>query len=432
MTASTPAAERAAAPPAPAVAGEAPSATPADLRRTIADLCSAQRALASRPRAEIVRTIEGVVDDWLTPGSRWMDRASAALPTATGFSPAMIRYALPTMLEPLRSPALGELVAREADGRVAPRLVLHVLPGNLPGLAAIPAALSLAIGAAALLKPGRGDRVFPALFIASIAARDPELATCLAAAYWPGGHRDCEDVAIAAADLVIAAGDDATIADLAQRGRGRFIGHGHRISFAVVSRALAGERDSAAALALDTAVWDQRGCLSPQLCFVEGDVQDATAFATAVADELARLAVDLPPAEMTVGDRLAIRRFRDESEWARFDGEPARVVAAADEAAGTVVVEPRPALRPSPLGRSLRIMPIPTLASLREVLRPFRAVLEGAGVAVEPERRPAAAAVLRECGVHLVSPLGAMQRPPLDWRQGGRSRLGSWFGDDAA
>jgi hypothetical protein len=231
---------------------------------------------------------------------------------------------------------------------------------------------------------------------------------------------------------VIAAGDDATIADLERRTPGRFIGHGHRISFAVVSRALASDPVSAAGLALDTAIWDQRGCLSPQLCFVEGDLEAAMELAAAVTAALARLAESLPPAQLSVADRLAIRRLRDESEWATFDGERARVFALPDEAAGTVVVEPRAALAPSPLGRSLRIMPIASTAALCDLLRPFRGVLEAAGVAVEPDRRPALAAALQASGVHLISTLGAMQRPPLDWRQGGRLRLGSWFDADAS
>ena len=412
--------------------GIATPSTPADVARAIAALRAAQAALAGRSRAEIIATLSAVVDDWLASDSPWLARAIDLLPDATGFSAPMIRHALPAMLEPLRAPALAELVQREAGDRRGPGLILHVLPGNLPGLAAIPAALSLAVGSAALLKPGRGDRAFPALFIASLAARDPALAAGLAAPYWSGGDRGCEDLALAAADVVVAAGDDASIADLARRSRGRFIGHGHRISFALVTRPLAGDPASAAALALDTAIWDQRGCLSPQLCFVEGDREDATALATQVAAELARLAESLPPAQLSVGDRLAIRLLRDESEWARFDGERVLVFAADDEAAGTVVVEPRPAFRPSPLGRSLRVMPIASFEALIEILRPHRGVLEGAGLAAESDRGAPLAAGLEASGVHLVSPLGAMQRPPLAWRQGGRARLGSWLDSDAS
>jgi len=406
--------------------------SPSAVAQIIDALRVAQRHLSSRPRGEVIETLSAVVDDWLAPDSPWLARAVALLPSASGFSAPMIRRALPTMLEPLRAPALTELVQHQAGDRHGPALILHVLPGNLPGLAAIPAALSLAVGSAALLKPGRGDRVFPALFIASLAARDGALAACLAAPYWPGGDRGCEDVALAAADVVVAAGDDASIADLARRTRGRFVGHGHRISFALVTRPLAGDPASAAALALDTAIWDQRGCLSPQLCFVEGDREAASGFATQVAAELARLAESLPPAQLSVGDRLAIRRLRDEAEWARFDGERASVLAPDDEAAGTVVVEPRPAFRPSPLGRSLRVMPISSFEALIEILRRHRGVLEGAGLAAEPDCWAPLAAGLEASGVHLVSELGAMQRPPLAWRQGGRARLGSWLNSDAS
>src|SRR6185369_2697932 len=146
-------------------------------------------------------------------------------------------------------PALANLVAAEAGGRRGPELILHVLPGNLPALAAIPAALSLAVGSAVLCKPGAGDRVFPELFAASIRERDAQLGECIAACYWPGGDRACEGVALGAADLVVASGNDATIADLAARARGRFIGHGHRVSFAVVATEIARETTAAHAAA---------------------------------------------------------------------------------------------------------------------------------------------------------------------------------------
>lgn len=420
------------APGAPAGTGRRQadvSPAAADLAATIDGLRAAQRALAARPRAEVLAVLAAVADAWLAPASPWLERAVATLPAATGFSAPMIRRALPAMIEPLRAAELLPLVEHQAGARRAPALILHVLPGNLPGLAAIPAALSLAIGAAALLKPGHGDRVFPSLFIESVAARDPGLAAGLAAVYWAGTDRRTGDAALAAADLVVAAGDDATIADLARRTRGRFIGHGHRLSFAVVSAELAADDATAADLAFDVAAWDQRGCLSPQVCFVEGDRAAATAFAERLAAALLPLADALPPAPLSLGERLAIRRLRDEAEWVSFDGERPSLFAAADEAAGTVVVEPRPRLCPSPLGRSLRVMPIAACAALPELLAPHRALLEGAGLAAPPQRWAELAARLRAGGVHLVSRLGAMQRPPLDWPQGGRPRLAEWLSD---
>jgi hypothetical protein len=338
----------------------------------------------------------------------------------------MLRFALPAMLEPLRAAQLESLLAEQAGDRFGPPLIVHILPGNLPGLAAIPAALSLAIGSAALLKPGRGDRAFPALFIESLAARDAELAAALVAVYWPGGDRACEDVALGAADLVVAAGDDATIADLARRTRGRFIGHGHRVSFAVVTRDAVDDPCAAAGLAVDVATWDQRGCLSPQLCFVEGDFDAACGFGVRLATELVKQEAALPPAVMTTGERLAVRRWRDEAEWASFDGERYRLFAAADEAAGTVVVEPTAVFRPTPLSRCVRVLPLASFEELAAILAPLRGLLEGAGLAASPARWDGCVAQLSAAGIPLVSRLGTMQRPPLAWRLGGRPRLADW------
>jgi hypothetical protein len=400
--------------------------TPAELRRVIDSLRGSRAGLVAHAPNAVIAALSDVVAAWLAPHSPWRARAEALLPAATGFSAAMVRHALPTMLEPLASPALAERLAAEVGARRGPELILHILPGNLPGLAAIPAALSLAIGSTALLKAGRGDRIFPELFAASIAQRAPELGACVAACYWPGGERACEDVALEAADLVVAAGDDATIEDLAARSRGRFIGHGHRISFAVVTREVVAAPRAAAALASDVAIWDQRGCLSPQLCVVEGDRDTARDFGALVAAALRPLAHELPPARLSSAERLAVRRLRDDAEWQRLGGGSATLFALADEAEGTVVVEPAPVFLPSPLCRSLRVVPVADVDALSTLLAPARAVLECAGLCAGPERRPVFAARLTACGVHRVCALGEMQRPPLAWRQGGRPRVGEW------
>jgi hypothetical protein len=403
--------------------------SPAELTRTVAALRAAQRGLAVRPRGQIVAALTDVVDAWLAPDSPWRARAEALLPEATGFSPEMVRFALPAMLEPLRAPALTELLADEATGRAGPPLILHVLPGNLPGLAAIPAVLSLAVGSAALLKAGRGDRIVPSLFADSVAARDAEIGACIAARYWPGGERACEDVALAAAELVVAAGDDQTIAALAARAPGRFLGHGHRLSFAAIGAEIVADAAARAAaatgLALDVAIWDQRGCLSPQLCFVEGDSDTAQRVAEEIVAALRPLAEHLPPARLSSAERLAVRRFHDEAEWRGLAGEAVRVLSVGGEGEGTVVVEPAARVQPTPLQRSLRVMPIGQLEELETLLAPVRGALEGAGLAAG-DRQARLAQRLMDWGVHRVCGLGEMQRPPLTWRQGGRPRLADW------
>jgi hypothetical protein len=413
---------------APCTGDRMDSAGPQELTSIIARLRAAQARLAQRSTGDVLGSLEAVVTEWLEPDSPWRQEAEARLPEATGFSAPMIRYALPFTIEPLRAPAIAELLARELGGREprGPVVIAHVLAGNLPGLAAVPIALSLAIRSAALVKPGRGDRVFPEVFARSIAAADPELGACVAVRYWPGGDRACEAAVCDGAELVVASGGDTSIADLRARCRARFIGHGHRVSFAIVTREHAVDAAAADALALDASLWDQRGCLSPQLCFVEGDFAAAERFAAQVAAALARWAARLPPGATSLDEQAAVRRFRDEAEWSGIARGTAVLHAPRDSLAWAVAIEREPVFRPTPLCRTVRVMPVANPDDLPAVLAPARAVLEAAGVAAPPERRPALEALLGRSGVHRVCALGRMQRPPLAWPQGGRPRVADW------
>lgn len=410
-----------------------------ELTGTLERLREARRELARRPHKEIVAALERVVEAWLEPESRWRREAEALLPACTGFSPEMIRAALPTMIEPLRAPALRELLAKEVGRtdeiearleRGAPRLIVHVGAGNLAGGAAIPVVLSLALRAAALIKPASVDRVFPGLFRRSLAACDPLLGQCVAVHYWPGGAREIEERAFRAADLVIASGSDATIEDLRARCPARFLGFGHRISFAIVTGEIAADRSAsraaAADLAHDVSLWDQRGCLSPQICLVEGGHDTAGAFGEMLADELAAQARMLPPGRLALDERLELRRFRDEAEVRQLGDPACRLLASAGNLDWTVVVEP-PAFLATPLHRSVRVQALPDLGRLDSLLAPHRNWLEACGLAAPPARYDALASRIASSGVHRVCPLGHMQHPPLDWRQGGVARLGAWL-----
>src|SRR5207248_1555027 len=76
--------------------------------------------------------------------------------------------------------------------------------------------------------------------------------------------------ALGRAEVVVATGSDATLAALVPRLGRRLIAHGPRWSVAVVERAAAAEVD---AIALDVALHDQRGCLSPHAVYVTGDAR---------------------------------------------------------------------------------------------------------------------------------------------------------------
>lgn len=413
--------------------GALPLATATDLERILSELAAARdRIVARRPR-DIAAVIARLAEDWTRPDSPWMASAIDQLADAGPHSRPMLAATLPRMIEPLCGSALDELVQREfgdwaeLDRPLTPHLILHVLPSNLPAHAAIPASLSLLLRSTALLKAGRDDRLFPSLWIDSLREVDPEIGACVATAYWPSANRALLGTAMAAADLVVASGSDPAIDALRRNFRGRFIGLGHRISFAVVGRECR-SASTAELLAEEVAICDQLGCLSPQVCFVEGGRNAAAEFARWVCAALARFAVSLPASPMSVGEVLDERRFRDAAAWRGYHGGMPMLFAVSESAgSGAVAVEEDIALEPTPLHRCLRMVPIECAESLGTVVGPHRRHLEAAGLAVDDGRFEILADRLRDAGVAHVVRVGEMQRPTLAWQPGGRPRLADWL-----
>lgn len=418
---------------------ELPELNPGQLRAAIDVAQRAAARLRLRPVDAVLASIDRVIATWLEPDSAWRRRAEQALPGATGFSQPMIRHGLPLLLEPLRARAIGALLddelgdrtildARAQDCRaIGPALITHVLSGNIPGLAAAPIVLSLALKSAALVKSAAGDPVFPALFAASMREVDEELAQCLVVTHWRGGDTAIEEVAFSAADTVVASGSDASIAAIGSRVRGRFIGHGHKVSFAVIGAECLGDaaaaHDLAHRLAYDVSLWDQQGCLSPQLCYVEaGSSVTLEQFAGLLAEALASFALELPPRTLSIEEKAEILRFRQTTEW-----HGARTLrASAHSTDWTVSIEPDAEFLPSCLNRCIRLKVVGDVVALGAALAPHRPHLEAVGLAVGARRAVSISDVLTASGVHRICPIGTMQMPTLAWRQSGRPRVAEW------
>ena len=417
--------------------GPAPVPEPlgvAAVERVVARLRSAQDRLRRRDPQQIASSLSELADGWLSSSSAWMARAIDEISAVGPFSRPMLQEGLRRMVEPLAGGAIEALVQRELGGwhglayRTTPELSLHVLPSNLPGHAAIASALTLVLRSAALLKPGRADRTFSALWIESLRAHDRGLGECVDAVYWPGGREDVEDIVLAHADLVVVAGTDRAVDSVRRRCRPdvRFVGHGNRVSFAIVARGVE-HGPTAAALAADVAIWDQLGCLSPQVCFVEGGIDEARSFASRLAAELRILAERWPPGRMSTGDLVEVRRFREAAAWRGYGaGGQWMFVATEDLGSGAVAVEGSIGFAPTCLHRCVRVVPYSALDDVLSVLDPHRAVLEGAGVAAPRDTSSSLRSRLSAIGVPHVVELGTLQRPTLSWRQGGRPRLADW------
>jgi acyl-CoA reductase-like NAD-dependent aldehyde dehydrogenase len=399
------------------------------MMQEIEALMEAQGELAGRPVAQILGSLDRVLARWLDPLDPIRQEAEARLEAMTGLAPVMLRRGLDDMIR--RAQGIGELLdqdlgSREAlDGFVGrapgilsrawgPGLLTCVFSGNVPGIPAFDLALGLALKSACLVRPASGEPVFAELFARSLLEEDELLGRCVAVHRW--GYDDAS--AYSQAGAVLAYGSDETVAAIRRQVAPgvRFLGHGHKISFALVARDFA-SMETARHLALDVAMYDQQGCVSPHMAFVErGGELSPQGFALACAEALAVLEGEMPRARLSQGEALALRSARDEAEFTadHFIGSPG-------DLAWAVAYYEAPAFLPSPLNRLLRTYGVDDLAEVAGVVAPYRGYLQT--VALAGDRGDVVEALSR-LGVSRVCPVGRAQQPGALWRHDGRPTAG--------
>ena len=404
-----------------------PELSPAAVTEIADRLRDAGRRLRRVPLAERVAAIDRVAERWLAPGFALRRLAVERVPLVTGYPARAVGLALDHLWHALRRGGLEAVVDAELGDATPPPpdLALHVLTGNVPGAGVFGMIAALLAGIPSLVKTARREPLLPALVAASLAAEDARLGAALAVAPWPGGDPGLDGAAIAAADLVLAYGRTETLAAVAAHAPRRLLRYGPRVSVALIARE-AVDRQTAARAALQVALFDQQGCLSPQLLVVEESDPAATArFVAALGAELARLETTLPRAPLTLAEETAVWRHVERARWQAQEGE-ALAVHADDAGRFSVVCDRRDGhVGGSPLHRHVVVLPVAALADAGARLAPIAGCVEAVGYAGPERRLVEAGAVAAACDAPRLCPLDRMQRPPFAWRQSGHARLAS-------
>jgi hypothetical protein len=423
-----------------------PRLTPALLREQVRALADArERSLARRPLDSIVQVIDRVAARLLDPADPLRKTAERALPAITHFSPAMVKRVLDRMAADWRAEPLRALLAAEVgDARVldgiapsprghgramafGPRLATHVFSGNVPGVAVTSLVRALLAKSASLGKTATGEPLLPALFARGVAEEDAELGACLAVTYWSGGDEEMERAALEHADAVIVYGGREAVASIRAKTppSARFLGYGPKLSFGVVGRErlAAGDAEATArAAALDASTFDQQGCVSPHLFYVEdGGEVDARAWAALLAREMEAVERDLPRGALSPGEASSIRQARGQAEFT----PGATLHAPRQGTAWTVIYEPDPAFEASCLNRLVRVKPVASLDEIPALVEPYAKVLQTVGVSASPEATAALAEALGRLGASRIAALGEMAWPPPWWHHDGSPPLAS-------
>ncbi|MCX7914840.1 MAG: hypothetical protein N3A53_00860, partial [Verrucomicrobiae bacterium] len=422
------------------------SATVEQVQAAVAQVIEArERLLSRRTTDEIIQALATAAAQWLEPDSPWRARVVAEAPQPTGFSPQMVEEAVRLTFAPITPAALGELVDRELADRRAldgfcrlgsvtaratgPRVIAQFLAGNVPSPGIVSLCIGLILRAGNLVKLSSHDPVFPALFLESVRAVDPDLASCAVALSWPRTETAVTQAALAAADAIIAYGDDFTLRALKQMAPSSavFLGYGHKVSFGVITRAaLAAENLSALceAVAFDVSVYDQQGCLSPHVLYVEerGEISPRK-FCAALAEAMAAYHARVPTGPLTDEEAAQITTVRLGYEFRSETDKRVAVWASDRPNEWAVIYDDDPAFTPSCLNRIVFVKPTDGFKRVLSSVQRFASQIACVGVAPFDERAAEFAAQLARLGIHRVCPLGQMQRPPLSWHHEGRGRL---------
>jgi hypothetical protein len=410
--------------------------------------------LLKRNTSSLIRTIVAVADEWQDDRNPFRQRALNEGPGEIGFSKEVIARGLDDFfgqitkrnLEDLIIQDLGhvnrldEMTATEtehggerASRAIGSELLVHVAGGALPNPTLLSMILGLLVRSAQFVKCPSGGALIPRLVAHSIYAIDPKVGACLELGAWAGGNAQnapMEDALFSHATCVTATGSDETLAAVRSRlaGQVRFVGYGHRISFAYVTA----EMLSAFTLpkivskaADDIASWDQLGCLSPHAIYVEtGGAIGPEKFAELLAAELAKREATHPRGELSFDEHSSIARRRGFYEVRASHSAETRCWFSPESTAWSVVFEADPEFHASSLNRFIYVRPVIGFDQLLLAIDKLRGKVSTVGVAAAGASGARIANQLAEWGVTRICPIGQMQNPPLRWRHDGRPALG--------
>jgi hypothetical protein len=411
-----------------------------------------ERYLEPRTTDSILRILDNLGSEWLSGDSSFRLEALEAGPAATGFTKAILKQGLDRFFRQLTARNLEALMRQDlgASGRLdnffadendgsttrtafarGPELLAQIAPGNIPVPILSQIVMGLLTRSAQFIKCASGQAFIPRLFAHSLYEAEPKLGACLEIAEWKGGETECDDALFHEADCVTATGSDETLAAIRAKlpSRTRFLGYGTKVSFGCVTKQallnVKHAREIAMEAALDVAAWNQLGCLSPHVFYVEeGGGVTAEAFAEIMAEELQLLEETHPRGELSAEESAAIARRRSFYEVRAAHSPETRMWASEKSTAWTVIFETDSRFQVSCLNRFIYIKPVDELAKAIEAADPIRDKVSTIGLACGSAQINELTLKLARWGARRICPLGQMQNPPLAWRHDGRPALG--------
>jgi hypothetical protein len=409
-----------------------------------------ERYFEGRTTDSIIVLLDHLAGEWLSPDNPFRREVLQRGPAATGFSEAVLAAGLDQFFKQLTADNLEALLRQEL-GHVhrldnfhqdahqpgakrtaiaqGPVLLAHIAPSNIPNPALAEMVFGLLTRSAQFIKCATGSAFIPRLFAHSLYDADHKAGACIEIAEWKGGHGPLESALFAEADCVVATGSDEMLAAVANKipRTARFIGYGTRVSFGYITREALAENTDAIVqnAAADVTAWNQRGCLSPHVIYVEdAGAVPAERFAELLAGELEAVEKKFPRGTLGANDAAAIAVRRSFYEVRTAHSLETKMWASPESTLWTVVLENDPRFQVSCANRFIYVKGVADLTHALQGAELVREKTSTIGLASTAAQAPELARRLARWGARRICPLGQMQNPPLSWRHDGRPPLG--------
>ncbi len=407
---------------------------------------AAREHLQRLPVSDIIAIVDRAIARLLDPADPYRQQAERLLPAITGYDAEMVRLGLASYLRTFRAPQLHRFVAEDfANPKVldefqpaakggavrafGPALLVHNWAGNVPALPLWSLVCGLLVKAGNVGKLPSAEPLFAGLFARLLAEVHPPLADCLAIVWWKGGDQGAAAALFGAADTVLAYGSNHAVDEVRRQlpVTTRFLPYGHKLGFALVGRAaLDAQRAPATArlAAHDLVRWEQQGCYSPHLVYVErGGRVAPREFAHYLAGELANLQRRHPRRALALEDAQAVAGWRQSAELRALSAAGCELLGDAHAQWAVAYADAPQALAPTAAHRCIQVVAIDRLDHVVALVEPHASFLQTAGIAAEPGELFRIAGLLGRAGVTRIAALGAMTAPEAGWHHDGRFNL---------
>ncbi len=389
------------------------------------DLATARDALTTQGAQAVVRALREWALRWRDPVGEIGEEGVRRLSASTGWPRDHLVEALRRAFSPWAGSAFERKVlaawAGHASSMRRDLWLLAVLAGRIPALVTGAVFRSLAAGLPVVLKPSSAEPVFSEVLVASARRHSDLLGQAICVVSDPEVWRSL----VSEAPICLAYGRDETMDAIrrARSGRGITFYGGHRESLVLVFCEACPSEFEAALLArriaIDCAIYDQTGCLSPHVVlYEEGGPVDAARFAHLLFQALETFEQRWPQAPLSLFEAATIRVFLDESRLlARGSG--GSVLLGHDRPTPAVVLVPQGQYTAGPGHRVVQVLTFRGRPDLGRLVPSLAGRLQGLALAGPRARLRDALRRAPAFRAPYVCRPGFLQRPPPAWRENG-------------